>query len=113
MAAIRFKECQLGSSPSYYKIAGLIAVVLLTGLACLPFLNTVFGWADEGVLLQGADRLLRGEKLYLDFFEFLPPGGFLLTAIWLWGTKVTLFAARALTAIVIVAIASSSYLIGF
>jgi len=103
----------LGSSPSYYKFAGWVAVVLLTGLACLPFLNTVFGWADEGVLLQGADRLLHGEKLYLDFFEFLPPGGFLLTAIWLWGTKITLFAARALTAIVIAAIASSSYLIGY
>jgi hypothetical protein len=68
---------------------------------------------DEGILLQGADRLLRGEKLYLDFFEVLPPGGFLLTATWLWGTKINLFAARTLTGVVIVAIASSSYLVGY
>jgi hypothetical protein len=102
-----------GSSPSSYKFAGLVAVALLTGLACLPFLNSVFSLGDEGILLQGADRLLRGEKLYLDFFEFLPPGGFLLTATWLWGTEVNLFAARTLTVIVIIAIASSSYLIGY
>jgi hypothetical protein len=102
-----------GLSPSSYKFAGLVAVALLTGLACLPFLNSVFSLGDEGILLQGADRLLRGEKLYLDFLEFLPPGGFLLTATWLWGTKINLFAARTLTAVVIVAIASSSYLIGY
>jgi hypothetical protein len=110
---LNLSEGRLGSSPSYYKFAGLVAVALLTGLACLPFLISVFSLSDEGVLLQGADRLLRGERLYLDFFEFLPPGGFLLTAIWLWGTKINLIAARTLTVVVIVAIASSSYLIGY
>ena len=55
----------------------LVAVALLTGLSCLPFLRIVFLLGDEGVLLQGADRLLRGERLYREFFEFLPPGGFL------------------------------------
>jgi len=100
-------------SPSYHKFAGLAAVAPLTGLACLPFLNSVFSLGDEGILLQGADRLLRGEKLYLDFFEFHPPGSFLLTATWLWCTKINLFAARMLTCVVIAAIASLSYLIGY
>ena len=39
----------------------LVAVALLTGLSCLPFLRSIFAFGDEGVPLQGADRLLRGE----------------------------------------------------
>src|SRR6185369_13207939 len=68
----------------------LAAVALLSGLSCLPFLRSIFSLGDEGVLLQGAERLLRGERLYRDFFEFLPPGGFLLTAGWFGLTNVSL-----------------------
>ena len=49
---------------------GLIAAVL-----CAPFIRVV-GMGDEGVLLNGAERMLRGSRLYADFFEYLPPGGF-------------------------------------
>src|SRR5271166_138883 len=53
----------------------LLAVGLITVALCLPFIRYV-GWLfDEGVFLHGAERMLRGDKLYLDFFEFLPPGG--------------------------------------
>jgi hypothetical protein len=34
------------------------------------------------VLLHGAERLLKGQRLYIDFFEFLPPGGFVILAAW-------------------------------
>src|SRR5689334_14941812 len=56
----------------------LVAVV--TTLLCLPFFRLVVFIVDEGVLLNGAERLLEGSKIYTDFFEFLPPGGFVLTA---------------------------------
>ena len=45
-------------------------VVLLSVALCLPFLRTVFSLADEGVLLHGAERMLKGERLYADFFVF-------------------------------------------
>lgn len=36
---------------------------------------------DEGIVLQGAQRILRGEVLYRDFFSFLTPGSFYLQAL--------------------------------
>jgi len=48
---------------------------------CLPYLRTFYSLDDEGVLLYGADRMLQGKTLYRDFFEFLPPGGFVITAL--------------------------------
>lgn len=35
---------------------------------------------DEGIVLQGADRILRGEVPYRDFFSFYTPGSFYLVA---------------------------------
>lgn len=32
--------------------------------------------SDEGVILNGAWNLLNGQRLYLDFFEYVPPGAF-------------------------------------
>src|ERR1700692_4315225 len=84
-------------------------VALLTGLSCLPFLRSVFSLGDEGILLQGADRLLRGERLYRDFFEFQPPGGFLLTAGWFGLTGVSFFSARVLAAFNFIGIACILY----
>ena len=37
--------------------------------------------SDEGVILGGAWRLWNGEDLYLDFFEYIPPGSF----YYIWG----------------------------
>src|SRR5262245_14898090 len=90
---------------------GLTAVGVLTTLLCAPFLRSV-GWlGDEGILLHGADRMLRGEKLYLDFFEILPPGGFILTAGWLATTGVSFGSARVMVILFIVGIACVSYMV--
>jgi len=35
---------------------------------------------DEGIILQGAQRILRGEVLYRDFFSFFTPGSYYLLA---------------------------------
>jgi hypothetical protein len=36
---------------------------------------------DEGIVLQGAQRILRGEVLYRDFFAFFTPGSFYFLAL--------------------------------
>ncbi|MEJ0015441.1 MAG: hypothetical protein WDN25_02560 [Acetobacteraceae bacterium] len=88
----------------------LLLVVLGSIIACAPFLRTVYALTDEGQLLNGADRMLRGRRLYGDFFEFLPPGGFVATAGWLWLTGTSLAWARALAILVIVGAAAFTYL---
>jgi hypothetical protein len=86
-------------------LVGLIAAVL-----CMPFFRTVYGLGDEGVLLNGAERMLRGSRLYADFFEFLPPGGFVLTAAWFSVFGISIGSARALVILSIVGIACFTYL---
>ena len=83
---------------------GLIAAVL-----CLPFIRLV-AIGDEGVLLNGAERMLRGSRLYADFFEFLPPGGFLLTEAWFSIAGISIGSARSLAILTIVGIACFTYL---
>lgn len=61
--------------------AGLI-VAVLAALASLPFINTIWLLADEGIWLHAAQRMQRGQVLYRDFFEFHPPAGFLLISGW-------------------------------
>ena len=36
---------------------------------------------DEGIILQGAQRILRGEVLYRDFFSFFTPGSYYFLAL--------------------------------
>ena len=84
---------------------GLIAVAL-----CLPFALYVGSLSDEGVILHGADRMLRGDRIYLDFFEFLPPGSFAITAIWFKVTGISILSARALAIGTIAGIACFTYL---
>ncbi len=36
---------------------------------------------DEGIILQGADRILHGQVLYRDFFSFITPGAYYLLAL--------------------------------
>src|SRR6516164_8448657 len=58
---------------------GVLFVGLISVVLCAPFARYV-GWlGDEGVLLQAAERMAQGSTIYVDFFEFLPPGGFVLT----------------------------------
>jgi len=74
----------------------VLAFVLAAALvACLPFTRYVSWLGDEGVLLNGATRMMSGEVLYRDVFAFLPPGGYLLTEAWMRIVGDSLVAARA------------------
>lgn len=44
---------------------------------------------DEGIILQGAERILRGEVLYRDFFSYFTPGSYYLHALLfkIWGSS--------------------------
>jgi hypothetical protein len=86
-------------------VVGLVAAML-----CLPFFRAIFGLGDEGVLLHGAERIVRGARLYIDFFEFLPPAGFLITAAWFGAAGTSIGSARILTILTIVGIACFTYL---
>jgi len=88
----------------------LLFVGLVTAMLCMPFARAIFWLGDEGVLLHGADRMLRGSTLYVDFFEFLPPGGFVLTAAWFSVTGVSLLSARILAILTNVGIACFMFL---
>ena len=69
----------------------LLLVSFTVFVLCLPFTQTVLRLGDEGVLLHGAERLLAGRRLYVDFFEFLPPGGFVIVAVWFGVAGVSLW----------------------
>jgi hypothetical protein len=83
---------------------GLIAVAL-----CLPFLRYVWQLHDEGVLLNGAERMLRGEKIYIDFFAFLPPGGFMIMEGWFGIAGTSVLSARILAILTIAGISCFIY----
>jgi hypothetical protein len=87
----------------------LLFVGLIAAMLCLPFIRVVV-MGDEGVLLNGAERMLRGSRLYGDFFEFLPPGGFLLTEAWFSLAGTSIASVRALAILTIVGIACFTYL---
>ena len=55
---------------------------------------------DEGIVLQGAERILRGEVPYRDFFSFYTPGSFYLIAFLLRFIGDSLVVARLSLAIV-------------
>ncbi len=86
------------------------AVALLAAVCCYPFLHLIAWLGDEGVWLLGADRLLQGNRLYTDFFEFHPPLSFWIVERWfrLFGPSIT--AARWLAILTIALIAAFTYL---
>ncbi len=88
----------------------LPVVALLSTLLCLPFLYYVEWVGDEGILLNGATRMLSGERLYVDFFEFYPPGGFLLLESWFGIVGSSFFLASILAVLTIVGISCLTYL---
>jgi len=88
----------------------LLLVGAATAALCLPFLRTVYWFGDEGVLLHGAERMLHGRRLYADFFEILPPGGFILTAAWFQIVGISILSARSLAILTIVGITCFTYL---
>ena len=61
----------------------MIALVLFVG-TCLyyrVFYSYTVLNGDEGIVLQGAQRILNGEVVYRDFFSFLSPGSFYWMAL--------------------------------
>jgi hypothetical protein len=91
----------------FYWLTFVASTVLVV---CLPFVHSIFGLGDEGILLHGAERLLRGQRLYVDFFEFLPPGGFVIMALWFGLTGISIWSARLLAILTITGIACFTYL---
>lgn len=87
----------------------LALVGLLSALLCAPFMRPV-SLGDEGMMLHAADRMLTNQRLYIDFFEFLPPGGFVVTAAWFAVAGVSYVSARLLAIATIVGIACFTYL---
>ncbi|MBV8916068.1 MAG: hypothetical protein JOZ05_23905 [Acetobacteraceae bacterium] len=79
-------------------------------MICVPFLRVVYWMGDEGVLLDGASRLIQGDRLYADFFEFLPPGGFVITQVWLSLFGQSMSSARVLAILTLLGIAGFTYL---
>ena len=111
------KEPRISTSPAsafYQKLASanplfwLLFVCLCTAALCLPFIRA--GWlGDEGIWLHGAVRLMRGDRLYVDFFELHPPLGFLLLQGWLTAFGTTLLSARLLVVLTFVVIAGATF----
>ena len=96
-----------GGSPA---TDSLLWVTLLSTVGiCAPFFRYVQWLGDEGVTLHGADRIIRGERLYAEFFEFLPPGSFLVVAAWMELIGSSFASMRVLAIGVIVAIAGLTY----
>ena len=87
----------------------LALVGLVAALLCAPFFRILFFLGDEGTLLREAELLLRGQRLYADFFQFLPPGAFVVTAAWFSVAGVSFGAARSLAIITFVGIACFTF----
>jgi hypothetical protein len=98
--------------PALLRDPFLYGVALIAVVVCAPFFRFVQWLGDEGVFLHAATRILRGEMLYRDFFEFLPPGSFLIVAAWMKLFGVALTSVRVLAIGVIAAIAALLYAAG-
>jgi hypothetical protein len=91
----------------------LYGVALIAALFCAPFFRYLTSLADEGVFLHAATRILGGETIYRDFFEFLPPGGFLIVAAWMKLVGVGFASVQVLAIAVLAAIAALLYIAFF
>jgi len=98
-----------GGTPPLLRDVVLWISTLVTAALCAPFFRYVFWLGDEGVVVHGAERVLRGEALYRDFFEFLPPGSFLAVAGWMHVVGADFASVRLLAVCVIVLIGALTY----
>jgi hypothetical protein len=73
-----------------------VAVALFAAFWVRPFFSYNALWNDEGIIFQGAMRILRGDVLYRDFFSFYTPGSYYLYAALFRCFGATLQVARAL-----------------
>jgi len=77
----------LMSGPARARISGKggrrvpwITLVFVSIVAQLAWMDATVGTYDEGLVLVGADRVLRGEMPYRDFWTFYGPGSYYLLA---------------------------------
>src|SRR5690242_12597537 len=67
---------------SHREMGSATAVLIFVG--CLAYLYLFRHFSslepDEGIVLQGATRILSGQVLYRDFFSFYTPGSFYFVA---------------------------------
>jgi len=87
----------------------LLLVGMTTIFLCAPFFRAIYNLGDEGAFLRGADLMVRGKRLYVDFFEFMPPGSYLLIAAWFRVVGVSLESARTLAVLSIAGIACFTF----
>src|SRR6185369_12971082 len=74
----RAAEAKWQAGLGEYLLPGL--VFLTSSFYLLAFCRYSALEPDEGIVLQGAERILRGEVPYRDFFSFYTPGSFYLVA---------------------------------
>ena len=98
-----------GPSPPLLRDPLLYGVALITVAVCAIFFRYLQWLGDEGVFLHAGVRILGGEALYRDFFEFLPPGSFLIVTSWMKLFGVGFVSVRVLAVCVIAAIAALLY----
>jgi hypothetical protein len=98
-----------GGTPPLLRDPLLWISALVTAILCVPFFRYVFWLGDEGIVLHGAQRMLSGEVMYRDFFEFLPPGSFFLAVTWMKVIGSDFASVRLLAVCVIAAIAALTY----
>ena len=97
-------------SAVFFWLVLLIAVAQPLQYLHLTFLEYSSG--DEGFLLAGALRILRGQVLYRDFHSILAPGSFYLTAFWFRLFGPTLVAARWLAWLINALLIAGLWLLG-
>lgn len=65
-------------------------------LWCLAGNRLILGTNDEGIYLDAAERILHGQRLYVDFFGYMSPGSFWMQALAFRVFGVSLAAGRVL-----------------
>ena len=76
------------------RLAGLVFAATLCLLFLLEGSRVVFT-NDEGIILEAAQRMVQGERLYVDFFGYMSPGGYWLQSLAFRALGISLPAARA------------------
>ena len=106
---VRGLETGDGSGPRLLRDPLLYGNALIAVAIYAPFFRYVEWLGDEGVVLHAAVRILGGDALYRDFFEFLPPGSFLIVAAWMKLFGVGFASVRVLAVCVMAGIAALLY----
>jgi len=66
-------------------ILSLTSLIVFVGIALLLWFaignRLLLGTNDEGIYLDAAQRILHGQKPYVDFFGYMAPGSFWVEAL--------------------------------